>query len=43
MALVNAGGVDGRPRSMVAMDKRGGMDLMTLLSRAASVCRCAAA
>ena len=42
-ALANAGGVDWRPRSLVAMDRRGGRALMKLCSRTASACRCAAA
>ena len=39
-ALANVGGVDWRPRSLVAMDRRGGRALMKLCSLTASACRC---
>ena len=42
-ALANTGGMDWRPRSLVAMDRRGGKALMKLCSLTASACRCAAA
>ena len=42
-ASANAGGVDRRPPSLVAMDKRGCRALMKLRSRTPSSCRCAAA
>ena len=39
-ALANAGGVDWRLRSLVAMDRRGGKDRMKPFSLTASACRC---
>ena len=42
-ALANVGGVDWRPRSLVAMERRGGKDWMKPCSLTASACRCAAA
>ena len=42
-ALAHAGAVDWSPRSLVAMDRRGGKALMKLCSLTASACRCAAA